>query len=307
MSITNIENIVQHDFQNFLFMKDKQITQNTINRYLKDINYYIERYVANSTIVDKFDNFFSFKLITTFLNTRKSSTARATIRNFLIFLHEFERLSDFKYIELNSFLDESKKTNTEKQMEFLTNEQLSYLLKGHFFYKKDEKEASIVLPLLISLSYNLLFEQEHLMKIRWSDIQIDSNRIRNLRSDNEELAATWININDDLRNQIVEYSKHYPDSVKDDFLLKLNGEALNNNGINILLRVLQRVQNRKILKAKVDIQKLYRSRIYKELVDSEGQAAIYFIKNMGLKRTTQLEHALEEYLLNENSKMSSDF
>lgn len=307
MSVALIEEIIQKDFIKFLSSKERQISKRTIERYISDIYFYIDNFIKPSAIIDSFDNFFTPNLIRRFLETRKSSTARATLYNFITFLREFEKIKDVKYLELLEFLKELKKTRLEKSMEFLGSDELSFLLGGSINYKQDEMEASIVLPLILSLSYDLLFEQDHLIKLKWSDIELENNRIRNLRSEVNDMACKWIKMSDRLRSLIVSYKTHCAPYKPEDNFIIFRYKPLDNTSINSLLGILKRVKNRKYLPSSVDIQKLHRSRILKELMDTDGKAAIDFITIYGLSRDTQLQHALQEYLLNINSKMSFDF
>ncbi|OAB42098.1 hypothetical protein [Paenibacillus antarcticus] len=305
MSIPSIENIIKIDFIKYLDNKENPISLRTKQRYLSDINYYVEHYIINSNVINGLDKFFVTRDILSFLNKRKSSTARATVMNFISFLKEYGHLTSIKYLELTDYLKSLRPTIIEKQMQFFTDEQLSFLLNNRIFYsKKDSEEARTLLPLLLILSSQLIFEQDHLIKLNWSDVDLDKKRIRNLRKDS--LAYEWINIDDALCQMLIEQRQKTNFITITTPVLTYKGERLDNSKINSLLSILKRKYNLNILKTSTDIQKINRSRILQDLNNSKGATTIEIIKITGLTKNTQLEHALEEYLLNEYSKMSSD-
>jgi hypothetical protein len=142
--IPSIENIVRLDFLKYLDGKENQISLRTKQRYLSDINKYVENYIIKSNIIDGLDKFFVTRDIELFLNNRRSSTARATIVNFMNFLKEYGHLSPLKYIELSDYLKSLKPTKIEKQMKFFYDEELAFLLGSKIHYgKKDTEEAKI--------------------------------------------------------------------------------------------------------------------------------------------------------------------
>lgn len=305
MSIPSIEDIIEIDFLKYLDNKGNSLSLRTKKRYLSDIKSYVEQYIIISSVINGLDKFFVQRDISSFLNGRKSSTARATIVNFMGFLKEYGHLNIIKYTELIDYLKSLKPTKTEKQMEFLSKEQLSFLLNNRIIYnKEDSEEVRTVLPLLLMLSSQLIFEQDHLIKLNWSDVDLDRKRVRNLREDS--LANKWINIDDVLNNMLIK-QRQKASSIKNNApVLTFKGERLDNSKINTLLLILKRKHNSNILGTSINIQKINRSRILQDLNNSNGTATIEIIKITGLTKNTQLEHALEEYLLNEYSKMISE-
>ncbi|WP_340024162.1 hypothetical protein MHI24_03445 [Paenibacillus sp. FSL K6-1096] len=303
--IPSIENVVQLDFLKYLNQKENQISLRTKQRYLSDINYYIENYINNSNIIDGLDKFFVPRDIASFLSYRRSSTARATVVNFMNFLKEYGHLSTLKYIELNDYLRTLKLTKVEKQMKFFSNEELSFLLSDKINYSdKDSEEDKIILHLILMMSYHLIFEQDHLIKLNWSDVDLDKKRINNLRKD--RLAYKWISLNDGLWEKLNEMKKNITDINDDSPVLIHKGERLNTNKINSLLSILKRKQNLSILGGTTDIQKINRSKILQDLNSTNGKETIEIIQITGITKSTQFEHALEEFLLSEYSRISSD-
>lgn len=303
--IPSIENIVHHDFLKYLNRKENQISSRTKQRYLSDINYYLENYINNSSIIDGLDKFFVPRDIESFLNNRRSSTARAAVVNFMNFLKEYGHLSTLKYIELNDYLRSLKLTIVEKQMKFFYDEELSFLLSDKIhFGKKDTEEDKTILHLILMMSYHLIFEQDHLIKLNWSDVDLDKKRINNLRED--RLAYKWISLNDGLWKKLSQMKQNTTEINEDSPVLIYKGERLNTNKINSLLSILKRKQNLSILGGSTDIQKINRSRILQDLNNTRGKETIEIIKITGITKNRQFEHALEEFLLSEYSRMSSD-
>lgn len=303
--IPSIENIVHFDFLKYLNRKENQISLRTKQRYLSDINYYLENYINNSNIIDGLDKFFVPRDIESFLNNRRSSTARATVFNFMNFLKEYGHLSALKYIELNDYLRSLKLTIVEKQMKFFYDEELSFLLSDKIKYgKKDTEEDKTILHLILMMSYHLIFEQDHLIKLNWSDVDLDKKRINNLRED--RLAYRWISLNDELWQKLSKMKQNATEIKDDSPVLIYKEERLNTNKINSLLSILKRKHNLSILGGSTDIQKINRSRILQDLNNTRGNGTIEIIKITGITKNTQFEHALEEFLLSEYSRMSSD-
>ncbi|MDQ6417999.1 hypothetical protein RB620_00985 [Paenibacillus sp. LHD-117] len=303
--ILRIEDIIKLDFSKYLDRKENSISLRTKQRYLSDINYYVDNYINNSNVIDGLDKFFVTKDILSFLRLRKSSTARAAIVNFMGFLKEYGHLNTLKHVELTEYLKSLKPTIIEKQMVFFDDEQISFLLNNRVVYsKKDSEESQTILRLLLMLSFQLIFEQDHLMKLNWSDVNLDRKRIRNLRKDS--LAYGWIKIDDVLCQMLLEQKQQIKNIQIDTPVLIYKGERLDNRKINSLLSILKRKPNLTILKTSTDIQKINRSRILQDLNNSKGKSTFEIIKITGLTKNTQFEHALEEYLLNEYSRMPSD-
>ncbi|MNP48739.1 hypothetical protein D3C76_1428770 [compost metagenome] len=118
--------------------------------------------------------------------------------------------------------------------------------------------------------------------------------------------SEWISIDQKGCELIKAYQDTVTNTKNEDAFLVIDGRCATNNSINSVLSVLKRKANINMIKTSVDIQKINRSRILKDLMDTNGKDTIEIIKILGLKRNTQLEHALEEFLLNDNSKMPSD-
>lgn len=303
--IPSIENIVRFDYLKYLDGKENQISIRTKQRYLSDINKYVEDYIIKSNIIDGLDKFFVTRDIELFLNNRRSSTARATIVNFMNFLKEYGHLSPLKYIELSDYLKSLKPTKIEKQMKFFSDEELAFLLSSKIHYgKKDTEEAKINLQLILMMSYHLIFEQDHLIKLNWADVDLENRRIRNLRVD--RLAYEWISLNNDLCQKLSQFKQNDRIIKTNTPVLTYKGGRLDTNKINSLLSILKRKYNWSILNSSTDIQKINRSRILQDLNKSQGKATIEIIKITGFTKHTQFEHSLEEFLLNEYSKLSSD-
>lgn len=303
--ITAINSIIQVDFLRYLNSKENQISDRTKQRYLSDVSNYVENYVANSNVIDSLDKFFIKRDIENFLNQRRSSTARATVVNFMSFLKEYGHLNPLKYLELSEYLKTLKLTKIEKQMKFFNIDELSFLLSNKILYtSKDTDEAKRTLHLILMLSYHLIFEQDHLIKLKWSDVDFEKKRIRNLRTD--KLSYKWILLNEDLIQKLSELKQASEEVNLEAPVLIYKGRQIDNSAINALLSILKRKYNRSKLNGSTDIQKINRSRILQDLNGSEGKAMMDIIKITGFTKHMQFEHALEEFLLNEYSKLPSD-
>lgn len=306
MSIPRIYEIIRKDFIQYLNLKERQISPRTQARYLSDIEYYINNYINTTTLINELPLIFIEQRLKSFLKNRKSSTARATLKHFLGCLYENKRIDDSTYIRIHDYLKKLGKTSLEKQMEFLNDEQLNFIFSKQIEYKNKESAEKLILPLVVSMAYNFLFEQEHLIKLKWSDINLNERKVRNLRSELDDTVVKWIEMNNKTYELIKEYQKSCTRKYKmDDSFLYIKNQPANNTTINSILYIFKHKANFNAIKTSVDIQKIHRSRILKELLLTEGKSTIDFIKILGLRRNTQLEHALEEYLMYEYSKISS--
>lgn len=113
-------------------------------------------------------------------------------------------------------------------------------------------------------------------------------------------------MNDGLWEKLNEMKKNITDINDDSPVLIHKGERLNTNKINSLLSILKRKQNLSILGGTTDIQKINRSKILQDLNSTNGKETIEIIQITGITKSTQFEHALEEFLLSEYSRISSD-
>jgi hypothetical protein len=76
------------------------------------------------------------------------------------------------------------------------------------------------------------------------------------------------------------------------------------NSINAMMGILmQRKQNSAHLTTRVNLQKVIRSRIFLDLIASEGRDLMLFYSIMGLKKDTQLTSAIQEYLVFVQSRL----
>lgn len=303
----SLDEIIRKDFVQFLKLKDSSVSERTIQRYLSDIRYYAENYIDTTIIIKEkgFSVFFKKPEIKNFLSQRRSSTARASLKNFVEMTHENKLIADALYIEVLEYLKSLKKTKVEEQMEFLSERQLLFIQSDLIQYKEKYPEYKLLLPLIIGLSYNFLFEQEHLIRLKWSDIDLEKQQIRNLRNTLDRRALEWLSIPDTIFSLFIVYRDLQKNIRKDATFLSFQDQPLKNGIVNSVLYTFKHKANKTNMDSSVDIQKIIRSRILKDLIETEGQATIDFIKILGLKRNTQLEHALEEFLLYEGSKQTS--
>lgn len=292
---------IEKDFVQFLVLKG--ITDRTQERYLSDIRYYIGMYVRDMLPGDNFSVFFKESAIQSFLKNRRSSTARSSIKNLLDCFRENRRIDASQYLHTIEYLKNLAKTKTENQMDFLTKPQIEYLLKGKVEYTMKQLVHKEVLSVVIVLAYYFLFDQDQLLKLKASDVNLEARVIRNLRSDANDNVTKWLPINNEVYTVLYLYCNTQNLSNKNEPFLYIKGAPASNNSINLILSILKSKANQSVIQTSVDIQKLLRTRVLLDLYESDGKRAIDFIRIMGLKRNTQLENALEEFLSIDKNSM----
>lgn len=304
-----LESSIRQDFIRYLSLKNSKLSERTKARYISDIDYYIENYIDGDVMVNNYFDFFNKYKIEDYLVNRKSSTSRAALSNLLKFYHNKKRITSDEFLEINEILKSAQK-KTQFEYDFINNAVIQGILNNSINYRFPERDQNnkILLPLICALSYNFLFEQDHLMKLKWLDINLEQRKIRNLRSVNDEHVKKWIVIDETTYEIIVRYKNSFYDKPKlTDYFLIINGTKADTNSINGVLGVLKRQENMERIGTTVDLQKLIRSKIYNALVESQGTELINYFHLVGLTKATQLEAALRKYIFELNSKMSSEF
>ncbi|MGX5762960.1 hypothetical protein ACWKW1_24490 [Brevibacillus parabrevis] len=294
-SIQVLKDFIKKDFVLYLQTKERSLTPRVQDQYLRAINNYIENYIEESAIVD-YKSFFAKHLIKKFLENRTGSTARAVLTNFLEFLRDpdIDKIDSDSYLRIKETLQSVKKTPKEK-LDFLTEEDIDYIMHDTVYSKK-QNEEKLLTPLLVTFAYNMLFEQDHIYKLKWNDVDIKNRKIRNLRHDHDKFVDKWMDIDDDSHSIIEKYYNTFIGAPYDEFVI-IKGEPANNQSVNKMLHgVFRSTKNRSKLTTTVDVQKLIRSRILIDLRSTEGKSLMKFYEKMGLKKNTQLENALHQYL-----------
>lgn len=294
---------IRLEYQEFLVIKKKGITIQTKERYLNDFDYYTNNYILDKVMVDDYYNFFNDLKLRDYFKKRKGATARATITNLADFFYSNVKLTPNQYLSIKNELKKYGKINKE-DFDFLSKSDISFIFSDQIEYRfiDRDKEAKIVAPLIWSLAYHQVFEQIHILNLKMTDVKLDNGLIRNLRSDEDELTLKWMRLDDKCRELLYEYLKYRISlKIKSNKLLIIEGKEATNATINKMLSILNnRVENQNRISTNVHVQKLNRSRIYHALNETKGKDAIAYIHLLGLKRNTQFDNALKQYLTDIN-------
>ncbi|MEK3757851.1 hypothetical protein MKZ07_05360 [Paenibacillus sp. FSL P4-0338] len=236
------------------------------------------------------------------MEQRKSSTARAALRNLLECFKEKKRIDAAEYLLILERIQQFFEKEEKKQVIFLSQDQINFLLSSRIEYTKKQQAYKEVLSATIALSYYFVFDQDLIFKLKNSDVDIDNRRIRNLRAEAENKACKWLTIGDEAYEMLIPYIQTRQNSSPNASLLYIRGIPANNSNINYLFSILKSKANYNFLQTTVDVRGIIRSRILNDLYRTEGKAAIDFLRIFGLKRSTQLENALEKFLTDVNSE-----
>lgn len=299
----NVYKTIRADFANHLDLKDRANTTETKKRYLDDLEFYINNHLARITIFDDYPIVFDKDAIKAFLTSRKSTTAKYALSNLLNYFHFNRRISDSYFLEINNELRKYK--INKGTTDFLTKEDIKFIFGSRINYKRDkEQELLLTLQLILSLSYHCMFEQNHIYELKWKDVNLLDRTIQNSRSINDPFISKKISLDENTYNLLGAYSNikntgiHNPDEYMFVHLRE------NKNSINNVLGILNhRKHNYSNLTTRVNLQKVIRTRVLIDLIDSDGKELMNFYKIMGLKKDTQLNSAIKEYLVLINSKI----
>ncbi|WP_155986970.1 hypothetical protein [Paenibacillus durus] len=295
---------VRLEFQEFLRMKERAINEQTKKRYLSDFDFYMNYYILDKVMIDDYFNIFNDLKLRHYFSRRKSSTARATIVNMVDFFYSNLKLTSGQNLSIKKELSKYGK-ETNEEVDFLTNLDINFIFSSAVEYRfmERDKEAKLVAPVIWSLAYHQVFEQNHILKLKTTDLNLITGEIRNLRSDNDSLILKWMTLEEKSKEILSEYIDYRNTmQIKSDKLLIIEGKEANNITINKMLNILNnRIENSNKISTKVHVQKLNRTRIYHSLLDTNGQSTIDFLRLIGLKKNTQFDNALKQYLTDLNT------
>ncbi|QWU15332.1 hypothetical protein SAMN04487895_1083 [Paenibacillus sophorae] len=300
-----IFNSIRTDFSKYLDFKDRANTTDTKKRYIDDLEVYIEEHLEFRTLVEDYTDIFNKSDIKAFLTFRKSATAKYALSNLLSFYHYNERISDSFFLEIKNELKKYK-AKKPKDMDFLSESDFKFLFSSALELEENDQERTEkqLLKLILLISYNYMFEQRHLFNLLWEDIDIQNRTIRNPRYNVVELNQDKFEMNNEIYKLVISL---YGISKKEGSEYIFENMRHDKNSINNLLGILNgRQKNYLKLSSKVNLQKVIRSRILLDLINSEGRSLINFYKIFGLTKDTQLTTAIKEYLVLEKSRMTND-
>lgn len=285
--------------------KDRANTTDTKKRYIDDLEVYIEEHLKFRTLIEDYTDIFNKSDIRAFLTSRKSTTNKYALSNLLSFYHYNERINDSFFLEIKNELKKYK-VKKPKDMDFLSGNDFKFIFDSALESEEydQEKTEKQLLKLILLLSYNYMFEQRHLFNLLWDDIDIQNRTIRNPRYNAAELNQDKFELNNEVYELLLSL---YEMSNKIESKYIFENMRNDKNSINNLLGILNNRQKNSLqISSKVNLQKMIRSRILLDLMNSEGKSLINFYKIFGVTKDTQLTTAIKEYLVLEKSKMQND-
>lgn len=296
---------IRIDFAKYLDLKDRVNTTETKKRYMDDLDDYIGKYLINRAMLEEYCDVFNKLDIHGFLKNRKSSTAKYALGNLLQFYHFNKKITDSDYLDIQNELKKHKSIKIY-EADFLTEADINYVFNKLFVHETSKNEEYVLLKVIIVLSHQFMFEQKHIMNLKWEGIDFQSGVIRNPRSYDDSLVSEWMNMDEQTFNTLKSYGKLY---ISTHGSIKPNSYFLEHkrDNINAINNILGIINDRAIfynhISTRVGIQKLIRSKILIDLEQTSGAALMNYYRIFGCKKDTQLNTSIKEYLARDKSKM----
>ncbi|NGP59058.1 hypothetical protein FLT15_12025 [Paenibacillus thiaminolyticus] len=303
--INRFESIIKNDFTGFL--NDREISEDTKSRYISDLEYYFNNCISSLTVFDEYKDYFNKFALKNYHERRKTATARYAISNLVEYFKVIDKLNATEYLNIKNELKKYQKIKQDVN-DFLNRDDIDYLLAFQYkFGKKRSVEDKLVAPLIIALSYYALFEQTHISNLQIKHLDLLNSRIKNIRLLHDNFVQEWIPINDtmvELIKRYLEYRRQFGVLKDDDSMIVLNGQKPTNRSINDVLNIFNDTKgNTDRLSARVNLQKIIRTRILLDLIKTNGQSLINFYSVIGFNKDTQILSATKEYLVRVSSQM----
>lgn len=305
----NVYRIIKVDFLKYLDLKDRTHTPETKERYRADLMDYMDNHLMERTMVEDYCDVFNVLAMREFLQARKSSTAKAAIGNLLEFFKFNTRITATQYLDAQQELKRFK-SKQRYEPDFLTSEDLSFLINKLFVDTTAKNPQYILLRAVFSLAFDLFHEQRDIYSLTWGDIDLTVGSIKNPRGADDSLVLERL----PLVGRALEAIGVYRQAI-----VTLQGEPTpetcfmalllpNPNAINTLLGL---VNDRAVfynqLSSRIGVQKLIRSRILHDLEDSSGNALIDHYQILGTSGShAQLKAAVREYLARRKSALQNE-
>jgi hypothetical protein len=287
--------ILMSGFMEFATEKT-QYQPSTLSRYKVILDDYFHSNVIDKVEKDDYSAIFSKERLS--LLRRKSNNVRPSLLRFLDFLYEEKFIEELNYFQLQNNVKSvfvSEEQERENSVEFLTPNEIRTLFSDqlHFRYEYEEK----LLPLICSLSFFYMFKQEDVIKLKLSDIDLELQRIRNVRrtEENPDLVE-WLSLNDITVKYLKTYltyrqTLHYPE----DTLLVMENAPLDNTKINRLFNCFERRDNKVLFgNKKIHQSLLTRSMMLYILISTNGKGLYQILLEQDMN--TALDYAFNEYL-----------
>lgn len=274
-----------------------QYQPSTLSRYKVILNDYIHSNVIGKVKKGDYSEVFSQERLA--LLRRKSNNVRPSLLRFLEFLYEEKFIEELNYFQLQNNVKSvfsSEEQEKENNVEFLTPNEIRILFSDQLHFRYDYEEK--LLPLICSLSFYYMFKQEDVIKLRLSDIDLEQQRIKNVRRTEESPdLVEWLSLNDITIKYLKTYLMYRQEiNYSGDTLLVMDNAPLDNNKINKLFNCFDRRDNKILFgNKKVHQSLLTRSMMLYILISTDGKGFYQILLEQDTN--TALEHAFNEYLM----------
>lgn len=287
--------ILMSGFMEFATEK-AQYQPSTLSRYKVILDDYFQSNVIDKVKKDNYGEIFKQERLS--LIRRKSNNVRPSLLGFLNFLYEEKFIDELDHYQLQNNVKSafvSEEQESEDSIEFLTPNEIRTLFSDqlHFRYEYEEK----MLPLICSLSFFYMLKQEDVIKLKLSDLDLEQQKIRNVRRTEEHPdLVEWLSLNDVTVKYLKAYltyrqTMHY---LGDSLFVMENG-PLDNTKINKLFKCFDRRDNRVLFgNKKVHQSILTRSMMLYILISTNGKGLYQILLEQEMN--TALDQAFNEYL-----------
>jgi hypothetical protein len=288
--------IIMSGFMEFA-TETAQYQPSTLSRYKVILEDYFNSNVIDKVEKDDYIAIFSRERLSLLLR-RKSNNVRPSLIRFLDFLYEEKFIGELDFFQLQNNVKSvfvSEEQERETSVEFLTPNEIRTLFSDQIQFRYEYEEQ--ILPLVCSLSFFYMFKQEDVIKLKLSDIDLELQRIKNVRlTDENSDLVEWLSINDITFKYLKAYltyrqTLNYPE----DTLLVMENTPLDNPKINRLFNCFERRDNKLLFGNKKIYQSLLtRSMMLYILISTNGKGLYQILLEQDMN--TALEHAFYEYL-----------
>lgn len=280
----------------FIVFATEKYQPSTLSQYRVILDDYFHNNVIDKVEQNEYTEIFGQDRLS--LLKRKSNNVRPSLLRFLEFLYEERFIEEIEFYRLQNNIKAvfvAEEHVKESSIKFLTPNEIRILFSDQLNFRNDYEEK--LLPLICSLSFFYMFKQEDVIKLKLSDIDLEQQRIRNVRhtEDSSDLVE-WLLLNDITTKYLKSYLAYRQNlPYSGDTLLIMDNSPLNNSRINTLFNCFDRRDNKKLFgDKKINQSLLTRSMMLYILISTKGEGLYRILLEQDMN--TYLEQAFNEYL-----------
>lgn len=297
------------EFQEYL--NSRGMKESTTKNYMRYIRHYLKISDSVGSHIDA-RHLFEVSNIERYYNDKSGSNASAVLSAFAEYLLEKKEINRHELLLIKDrILDLKKPQETFNEIDILSKKDIEMVLSDRIHYRfldnpdRLDREISIVGPVICALALSG-FEQQELMNLSISDLDVSHNRyrVRNLYKGDDELLTEWITLDDAANLKLIKYLEYRATLDADtDKLLLMKRKPLDNGLLNSTFSIFKRADNCSLFSngGEISAQLLIRSKLTHAMFQTNGTCLIDMIRIFGLSNA-QVSYAVRKYL--EKTKLS---